>query len=239
MDFSEQGAHSTVNLRSALPDHSIGPPSLWSSAPPPTEPTTYFREGDRVILSHELGSEEQFNARFFAGNGDQVVTGVIVFALPPKGSEEQRCILVAHESDKSYTQSYFFRASQLKRASEHPIYQRGDRVRHSNSAVAQGCIAGRDTYGLVVHVGDIRDGIQRNVLVASVQTGAYSLYPASALLPCSSSLIISSESERESLVSEIIRLNPTIGEFGIHSGTIKGLIEQYGSKFWLAQVRTS
>jgi hypothetical protein len=95
-----------------------------------------------------------------------------------------------------------------------------------------GCIAGRDTYGIVVHVGDIRDGIQRNVLVANVQTGAYSLYPASALLPCSSSLIISSESERDSLVSELIRLYPTIGEFGVHSGTIKGLIEQYGSKFW-------
>ncbi len=215
-----------------MPDHSVGPPSLCSSAPLPSEPTTYFKEGDRVILSHELGSEEHFNARFFAGNGDQVVTGVIVFALPPKGSEEQRCILVAHESDTSYTQSYFFRAAQLKRASEYPIYQRGDRVRRSISAVAQGCIAGRDTYGLVVHVGDIRDGIQRNVLVACVQTGAYSLYPASALSPCSSSLIISSECERESLVSELIRLNPAIGEFGVNSGTIKGLIEQHGSKFW-------
>jgi hypothetical protein len=102
----------------------------------------------------------------------------------------------------------------------------------SGATGSGGCIAGRDTYGLVVHVGDIRDGIQRNVLVANVQTGAYSLYPASALLPCSSSLIISSESERDSLVSELIRLYPTIGEFGVNSGTIKGLIQQYGSKFW-------
>ena len=252
-------------------DDSVGPPSRWSSAPPPLtshsskpftptpafgggavfgggfpsslpdpfspsilggEPSSYFKEGDRVILRNEFSFDEQFNARFFANEGDQVSTGIVIFALPPKGPEEQRCVLVAHESDKSYTQVYFFRGSQLKRASEYPVYQRGDRVRLSHSAAAQGCIAGGDTYGLVVHVGDIRDSIQRNILVACVQTGAYSLYPASALLPCSSSLFISSESERESLVSELVRLNPTLGEFGISEETIKGLIAQFGSKFW-------
>lgn len=213
-------------------DDSVGPPSRWSSAPPPTEPSSYFKEGDRVILRNEFSFDEQFNARFFANEGDQVSTGIVIFALPPKGTEEQRCVLVAHESDKSYTQAYFFRGSQLKRASEYPVYQRGDRVRLSHSAAAQGCIAGGDTYGLVVHVGDIRDSIQRNILVACVQTGAYSLYPASALLPCSSSLCISSESERESLVSELIRLNPTLEGFGISEETIKGLIARFGSKFW-------
>jgi len=224
--------HIPDNSRSTSSHHSIGPLSLWSSASPPTEPSSYFKEGDRVTLRDDIGGDEHFNPRFFAGNGEQVVTGVVLFALPPKGSKEQRCVLVAHESDNSYQQAFFFRGTHLKLATEYPVYQPGDRVRLSRSALSQGCIAGTDSYGLVVHVGDIRDRIQRNVLVACVQTGKYSLYPASSLLPCSSSLFISSESERESLVSELIRLNPTLGEFGISEDTIKGLMSQFGSNFW-------
>jgi hypothetical protein len=220
------------NSRSASSHHSLGPQLLWSSASPPTAPPSYFKEGDRVTLRDDVGGDEHFNPRFFASSGEQVVTGVVLFALPPKGSKEQRCILVAHESDNSYQQAFFFRGTHLKLATEYPVYQPGDRVRLSRSARSQGCIAGTDLYGLVVHVGDTRDGIQRNVLVACVQSGKYSLYPASDLLPCSSSLCISSESERKSLVSELICLNPTLGEFGINEDTIKGLMTQFGSNFW-------
>ncbi len=108
-------------------------------------------------------------------------------------------------------------------------------MRLSYPMAASGCISGKDTHGIVLHVGDIRDSVQRNIVVACVQTGAYSLYPASALLPCSSSLLVSSEFERESLVSELICLNPQLGEYGIREATIKGLISQFGSKFWWVQ----
>jgi hypothetical protein len=110
-------------------------------------------------------------------------------------------------------------------------------VRLSHSTAASGCLSGKDAYGIVMHVGDVRDSVQRNIVVACVQTGSYSLYPASVLLPCSSGLLVSSESERESLVSELICLNPKLVECGIREATINGLIAQFGSKFWCVKER--
>jgi hypothetical protein len=95
-----------------------------------------------------------------------------------------------------------------------------------------GCIAHPDTYGVVVNTGSVRDGFQRNVLVVCCQTGEYSMYPASALVHCSSSLRISSDSEQDSLADHLVRLNPSIEQIGMGKTSIKGLVSQFGSKIW-------
>jgi hypothetical protein len=299
----------------------------------PASSSSYFKEGDRVVLRQDMLENEHFDARFFAPAENEVVTGVVVFALPASGGEEQRCVLVAREGDSSYQNAFFFRGSHLQHASEPCVFRRGDRVRLSQprsaatapSATAvicrnghacvdfrydgggggvrggrrvrggrvrgggggggggrghscqcgvcgsgisanspgcmrcdrcdydvcaecviassasssapqpappTGCIANPDTYGVVVNTGSVRDGFQRNVLVVCCQTGEYSLYPASALVHCSSSLRISSDSEQDSLADHLVRLNPSSEQIGMGKTSIKGLVSQFGSKIW-------
>jgi hypothetical protein len=230
MDFSEPG----LRLRSfcvSMSDCSAGPASQLTTSVP-ASPSAYFKEGDRVVLHEDLRDNEHFDPLFFASADDEVVTGVVLFALPPRGSEEQRCVLVAQTGDCSYQNALFFRGSHLQLASDPCVYRRGDRVKLSHSAPGTGCIAHADSCGFVVNTGSIRDGIQRNVLVVCFQSGAYSLYPASSLAHCSSSLVISSDTERDSLVDDLVRLNPSIEQVGMNKVSIMGLISQFGSKFW-------
>ena len=303
MDFSERGLR-PQSSHVSLSDYSAGPASQWTTSVP-ASPSAHFKEGDRVVLHEDLRDNEHFDPLFFASAEDEVVTGVVLFALPPRGSEEQRCVLVARERDCSYQNALFFRGSHLQLASDPCVYRRGDRVKLSQprsdttapiataiicrsghacgdfnypnsnhscdvcgagiSANSPGCMrCGRCDYdvcarcvtassastsapqptpptgciahpgscGFVVNTGSIRDGIQRNVLVVCSQSGAYSLYPASSLVHCSSSLVISSDTERDSLVDDLVRLNPSIEQVGMNKLSITGLISQFGSKFW-------
>lgn len=230
MDFSEPGLR-PQSSHVLLSDYSAGPASQWTTSVP-ASPSAHFKEGDRVVLHEDLRDNEHFDPLFFASAEDEVVTGVVLFALPPRGSEEQRCVLVARERDCSYQNTLFFRGSHLQLASDPCVYRRGDRVNLSHSAPGTGCIADPGSCGFVVNTGNIRDGIQRNVLVVCSQSGAYSLYPASSLVHCSSSLVISSDTERDSLVDDLVRLNPSIEQVGMNKLSITGLISQFGSKFW-------
>ena len=230
-----------------MSDCFAGPASQWTSSVP-ASPSAYFKEGDRVDLHDDLRDNEQFDPHFFASADDEVVTGVVLFALPAPGSEEQRCILVAREGDGSYQNAFFFLGSHLQQARKPCVFRRGDRVKLSqprsdtiaSSASSSapepppptGCIAQPDPYGVVGNTGSVRDGIQRNVLVVCCQSGAYSLYPASGLVHCSSSLSISSDAEQDSLADHLVHLNPSIEQIGMGKSSIKGLASQFGSKVW-------
>ncbi len=78
-----------------------------------------------------------------------------------------------------------------------------------------------------MNTGSIRDDVQRNVLVVCCQSGVYSVYPASALVLCSGSFRMTSDSEQQSLIDHLVSSDPAID-----SVEIKLLISQYGSKFW-------
>jgi len=99
MDFSERGLR-PQSSHVLLSDYSAGPASQWTTSVP-ASPSAHFKEGDRVVLHEDLRDNEHFDPLFFASAEDEVVTGVVLFALPPRGSEEQRCVLVARERDCS------------------------------------------------------------------------------------------------------------------------------------------
>lgn len=164
-----------------------------------TSETCVFHEGERVRL----------NEAFFQTASSKIKTpleeaifGIVVFALPPAMGQEQRFVLVApeRESDSNIGSSRFYRASDLELAyAPLPTFQPGDRVRlRRGFDDREGCLFDSEAYGVVLHSGPVRNGNQRNILVANVSHSSdtvVTFYSAAALVHCSCSLRVCSSEE--------------------------------------------
>ena len=187
---------------SVLSKCGIGSGSLLSIRVPKVQmpETCVFHEGERVRLNEAFFQTASSKIKTPL---EEAVFGIVVFALPPSTGQEQRFVLVApeRESDGNIGSARFYRASDLELAcTPLPIFQPGDRVRlRRGFDDTEGCLFDSEAFGVVLHAGPVRNGNQRNILVANVSnssdTRPFTFYSAAALVHCSCSLRVCSSEE--------------------------------------------
>jgi hypothetical protein len=188
---------------SVLSRFNIGSGSLLSICMPTKQQqmseTSVYHEGERVRLNEGFFQTASSKIKTPL---EEAVFGIVVFALPPAVGQEQRFVMVApeRESDGNIGSSRFYRASDLELAyTPLPIFQPGDRVRlRRGFDDTQGCLFDSEAYGVVLHAGPVRNGNQRNVLVANVSNSSdtvVAFYSAAALVHCSCSLRVCANEE--------------------------------------------
>ena len=141
-------------------------------------------------------------------------TGIVRFAPSANtDADEQRDVLISSLADPKKVYSY--RGKWLVRHKADPRrYKVGDRVkldiataRSQGKETAGKCLGlpAQGNYGLVCGLGNVRDGLQRNIEVVSVsgsRVGTVSLYPSYSLMPATR-LAVLLDDEMPSLIAKV------------------------------------